>query len=364
MSSVNIRSLTKSYGKTPVLRDLDLAIAEGEFLAVIGESGCGKTTLLRIIAGFEVPDSGEIRVGERILDAGLRHLSAQRRNIGYVSQEGTLFPHLDVTANVAFGLPRGSASRQRAAELLELLGLTSCGTRYPHQLSGGQQQRVALARTLAVQPGMILLDEPFASLDTQLREQVRSDMKSILRKVGATVILVTQDQEEAMIMSDRVAVVRDGAIAQVDRARNLYEAPVDEALARFLGPVNVLPGNAAHGTVTTSIGPLSLSVRAAHLFGGCDVAIRPEQIHIMGEPAAGVGADVIGLDYLGAATRVSLRIQSVGYGPTDLTARVANSAEVAVGDRVRIHVDGTVHAWPASEAAVCSSMPASIDVAA
>ena len=213
MSGFEITDLHKSFGAQQVLGGLQLVAEAGSFTAVLGTSGSGKTTLLRLLAGFDRPDRGTIAIGGLVVDDETRHLAPEQRRIGYVPQEGTLFPHLSVEGNIGFGLDRGNR-RARVAELLELVGLVGLGRRYPHQLSGGQQQRVALARALAIEPELVLLDEPFASLDTSLRASVRDEVRMILRASGTTAVLVTHDQDEALSLADRVAVLRHGAIAQ------------------------------------------------------------------------------------------------------------------------------------------------------
>ena len=233
MTGFDVRGVHKSYGDHRVLRGVDLTIETGSLTAILGASGSGKTTLLRILAGFERADSGTITMGDRVVDDGHRHLAPERRRVGYVPQEGALFPHLSVAGNVAFGLDRAARRGERVSELLELVGLGDLGHRYPHQLSGGQQQRVALARALAINPAIVLLDEPFSSLDAALRASVRADVVTALRTAGATALLVTHDQDEALSMADRVAVLRDGVIAQIGAPQQLYDRPADVDLAGF-----------------------------------------------------------------------------------------------------------------------------------
>ena len=260
MKDLRIAGVGKAFGPQPVLRGVELAVPAGSFTAILGSSGSGKTTLLRIVAGFERPDEGEVRLGGEVVDdANHRFVPSERRRIGYVPQEGALFPHLSVGRNVAFGLPRGPDRRRRVDELLELVGLSGYRRRYPHQLSGGQQQRVALARALAVGPEFVLLDEPFASLDAAMRSSVRTDVLAVLRQAGSTSILVTHDQDEALSMADQVAVLREGVIAQVDTPTALYGRPGDVELARFLGESNVLEGEVHDGTARTALGRLSVA---------------------------------------------------------------------------------------------------------
>ncbi len=213
---LRVTGVRKSYGPVPVLHSIDLVVPAGSLTAVLGRSGCGKTTLLRLVAGFDRPDGGTIAIAGREVAGPGGVLTPEERRIGYVTQEGNLFPHLTVAANVAFGLPRRARrERHRVPEMLELVGLDPrYGARYPHELSGGQQQRVALARALAPEPGILLLDEPFSSLDVELRESTRHAVAAALAAAGTTTVLVTHDQAEALSLASRVAVMRDGAIVQ------------------------------------------------------------------------------------------------------------------------------------------------------
>ena len=241
-TSLSVAGLSKAFGDSPVLVELDLEVPTGSLTAVLGPSGCGKTTLLRLLGGFEHADRGTIRLGEQVLADERTHLAPERRAIGFVPQEGALFPHLDVAANVGFGLPRAQRRGGRVEELLELVDLAGLGGRLPHQLSGGQQQRVALARALAPEPGLVLLDEPFDALDAGLRAQVRGEVREALRAAGATALLVTHDQEEALSLADTVAVMRGGRIVQAADPQTLYRDPVDAEVAAFVGEAVLLEG--------------------------------------------------------------------------------------------------------------------------
>ena len=235
MRDLTVHGVEKSFAGQHVLRGVELVVPHGSFTAILGASGSGKTTLLRVVAGFERPDAGEVRLGDEVVDdSGHRFVASEHRRIGYVPQEGALFPHLSVGRNVGFGLARRGNRRERIDELLELVGLSGYRRRYPHQLSGGQQQRVALARALAIEPEIVLLDEPFSSLDAALRASVRNDVLAVLQRAGTTSILVTHDQDEALSMADQVAVLRHGVIAQLDTPSGLYGVPGDAELARFL----------------------------------------------------------------------------------------------------------------------------------
>ena len=212
--ALDVRQISKRFGSVEAVRTVDLRAERGDFVAILGPSGCGKSTILRLIAGFEEPDAGEVFInGERVASPG-GSLAPERRRTGMVFQEGVLFPHMSVADNIAFGLKRGAAKQGLVDRALDLVGLRGLGQRMPYELSGGQQQRVALARALAPNPDLVLLDEPFASLDAALRARLRVDLRQILTEVGATVVLVTHDQEEALSMADRVAVMFDGKILQ------------------------------------------------------------------------------------------------------------------------------------------------------
>ncbi|MGV8965064.1 MAG: ABC transporter ATP-binding protein [Cellulomonas sp.] len=288
MTALTILGVRKAFGTHQVLDGIDLTVRDGELAAVLGASGCGKTTLLRLVAGFTSPDAGTIRLGDDLVADGDQFVPAQRRRVGYVPQEGALFPHLDVQANIVFGLPRAQRKvRHRVDELLELVGLErAIRARAPHELSGGQQQRVALARALAPRPALLLLDEPFSSLDATLRTETRDAVVRALRNAGAAALLVTHDQGEAMSMSDRIAIMRDGRIVQADTPAAVYGQPTDAETARSVGEANVLAAEVCGGLAHTSIGPIPL--RRSLRDGPTRVLVRPEQVRI--HPADDNGA--------------------------------------------------------------------------
>ena len=346
MKDLRVAGVAKAFDSQPVLRGVELAVPAGSFTAILGSSGSGKTTLLRIVAGFERPDDGEVRLGGDVVDdARHRFVPSERRRIGYVPQEGALFPHLSVGRNVAFGLPRGPDRRGRVDELLELVGLSGYRRRYPHQLSGGQQQRVALARALAVGPEFVLLDEPFASLDAAMRSSVRADVLAVLRQAGATSILVTHDQDEALSMADQVAVLRDGVIAQLDTPTALYGRPGDVELAQFLGESNVLEGEVHDGTASTALGRLSVAAGTGSPTGGpARVLVRPEQIQLGESPNGGIVATVQTYEYYGHDAVV--RVRPDGGSLPDLVVRVSGGAPLEPGRRVGLSVLGDVVVWP------------------
>ncbi len=291
MTGVSVRQLSAGYGAGPVLDALDLDVPSGTIAAVLGRSGSGKSTLLRVLAGFLRPDSGTVHFGDRLVagaGAGFPHgfVAPEHRRVGIVPQEGALFPHLNVRDNVGFGLPRRSGPR--IAEMLELVGMAGCATARPHELSGGQQQRVALARALAPRPEVVLLDEPFSSLDLALRSRVRAEVCGLLRSLGSTAVLVTHDQDEALSVADLVAVLRDGRVVQAGPPAEVYSAPVDLDLARFVGEVAELPAVVDGGRVHCALGAVEVTGPIGG-DGAALVVLRPEQLLLTlpGTAAAG-----------------------------------------------------------------------------
>jgi len=283
MRHVTVTGLDKAFGAEPVLAGLDLEAPAGSLTAILGPSGSGKTTLLRLLAGFEHADAGTIGIGGVLVDGPGVYVPPERRRIGYVPQEGSLFPHLTVAANVGFGLPARQRRGGTVEALLETVGLEGFGRRYPHQLSGGQQQRVALARALAIEPAVVLLDEPFASLDAHLRATVRADVQEIFRRAGTTAVLVSHDQDEALSVADRVAVLLDGRIAQCAPPEDLYCRPADPRLASFAGDANLVEGVVSGSMVKTMFGclPLDPAATIPGSAGQVTVLIRPEQIDMV-----------------------------------------------------------------------------------
>jgi iron(III) transport system ATP-binding protein len=351
MSAISCTGITKSYGNgnAPVLDRLDLEVPDGTVVTVLGESGSGKTTLLRMIAGFDRPDSGTIAIAGQVVDSAGRFVPPERRRIGYVAQEGNLFPHLSIARNIAFGLPRRQRGSGRVEELLDLVGLSGMGKRYPHQLSGGQQQRVALARALAPRPDVVLLDEPFSSLDAGLRASLRFDVMRILRQQHATTVLVTHDQQEALSVADLAGIVNEGRIGQFAAPETLYSRPADPATARFLGEANIVPGTAAAGTVDTAFGRLTLTGGGNSPVGPAVVLIRPEQISLHpdnGQPCGSGQATgkVLHREYYGHDCVV---LVDTGDGDHPLRVRCPGRSPVQAGDLVLISADGDVIAWQA-----------------
>lgn len=340
VSTLALSGLSKSFGSKPVLQNLSLEIANGEFVAVLGSSGSGKTTLLRLIAGFDDPDSGEIFISGKLVASKNVFVAAEARKVGYVPQDAALFPHLSVFENVAFGLNGLSKAARvdRVRELLKLVSMESFENQSATELSGGQKHRVALARALAPEPELILLDEPFAALDAELRARIREEIKLVLDKVSSTTILVTHDQEEALSIADRVALLRDGNFAQVGNPREIYSAPVDLGVATFLGDSVIVDGVIESGKVSTSLGQLTLLNSAKEASRG-KVAIRPENFYL--QPDLNGDSIVVGRQFFGHDAVVEVKT------PKQLIrARSSGPFAPEVGMKVTVWVRGAVNFYP------------------
>ncbi len=352
MSDIRIRQLSKAFGAHAVLHDIDLTIDGGSLVALLGPSGSGKTTLLRLVCGFERADAGSIAIGgEAVAGQGL-HRPPERRRIGYVPQEGGLFPHLSVAENIVFGLPRAQRRVQhRVDELLEMVGLSaSHASRAPQQLSGGQQQRVALARALAPSPSVVLLDEPFSSLDAALRVETRDAVRDALAAAGATAMLVTHDQAEAMSLGDRVAVLWQGRLIQADTPRALYRRPATRELAAFVGDAVMVPASvdASGAFARCGLGVLRLSAPAAP--GGGEAMLRPEQVRVLAAGEAATGA--AGFDAVVTAVRFNgpdagLSLRTCTPEPLWLRASVPGHRAPVEGATVRAVIEGEAVIYPA-----------------
>jgi iron(III) transport system ATP-binding protein len=373
MTQLVVTGLHKAFGDHPVLTGLDLEVPAGSLTAILGPSGSGKTTLLRVLAGFERGDAGTVTIGGSVVDGPDVHLAPERRRIGYVPQEGSLFPHLTVAANIGFGLPARQRRGPAIAELLDAVGLAGLGGRYPHQLSGGQQQRVALARALAIQPKIVLLDEPFASLDAHLRASVRADVQALLAETGVTGILVTHDQDEALSTADRVAVLRDGRIVQCDAPQDLYNRPADADIARFIGDANLIEGVLGADTVDTVLGRLPVEPACLALPGSgnggapgparsgpATVLVRPEQIELHTDgagvqpPTPGwpgvpgnqeLSGHVVSYGYHGHDAVIHVRPEHDPVAPT-IIVRTLGGPQLPPGAPVTLRARGPVLAWP------------------
>jgi iron(III) transport system ATP-binding protein len=285
MNALELNSIHKSFGTQRALEDINLSVPTGSRTVIVGPSGSGKTTLLRMIAGFEFPDSGSLSLNGQILVDSTHSVPAHQRLIGYVPQDGALFPHMTVAANIGFGLAdKGPARLERIAELMDSVALDSnMAKRWPHELSGGQQQRVALARALAQQPRLMLLDEPFSALDTGLRAAMRKMVARLLADAGVTTILVTHDQSEALSFADQLAVMRQGRLVQSGHPMDLYRYPKDEQTALFLGDAVVMPARIEGGNAHCDLG--CIPVNASQKNGPAQIMLRPEQLQIGSSPA-------------------------------------------------------------------------------
>lgn len=327
--AVEFVDLTRSYGAVRALDGLTLRIQPGELVALLGPSGCGKTTALRILAGLDEADAGSVAIGGR----DISRVPANKRDIGLVFQAYSLFPHLTVLDNVAFGLKmRGVGPRERAgraAEMLELVGLAAQAGRYADELSGGQQQRVALARALAIRPRVLLLDEPLSALDAQVRGQLRDEIRRVQQEVGTTTLFVTHDQEEALAVADRVAVMNGGRLEQLAAPAELYTRPATPFVAEFVGLHNRLPATVVDGRVQLWGHPVAALPGSA---GAGSALVRPEAIRLTADPAG--AATVQSVAFLGAVSRVTVALDD----GSSVIAQVSGQ-RFGPGDRVRPGID-------------------------
>jgi iron(III) transport system ATP-binding protein len=335
--AIDAAGVVKSFGSERAVDDASLTVDEGAIVALLGPSGSGKTTLLRMIAGFEVPDAGRIAIRGRTVVGDGTWVEPEARRVGMVFQDGALFPHLTVGDNVGFG----ATTPARVPECLELVGLRDRERAFPHELSGGERQRIALARALASDPDVVLLDEPFAALDASLRETLRLEVRSILKAAGTSALLVTHDQAEALSLAETVAVMRDGRVLQVGTPEEIYERPRSRWLAEFLGEADVLPGTASGGVVECVLGRFSVP---RELDGAVEVVLRPESVAI-GLDAAQAGyteALVVDRAFFGHDQLVTLELA----GGVRVRSRRLGFPAWHPGDRVRVWIDGPVNALP------------------
>lgn len=348
---LSLRNVVVGYGGEPVLRGVSIEVPRGALVAIVGPSGCGKTTLLRTIAGLIRANSGEVRLGGRMVATHGIHLAPEKRRIGWVPQDAALFPHLTVAENIAFALGGGRRAARIAAKgakvqsLLDLIGLASLADRTPAQLSGGQAQRVALARALASEPDVVLLDEPFGALDPLLRGELRTEVRNLLSSSGMTGILVTHDQAEALSIADYVAVMKAGEILQFGRPDVVYERPATPWVAAFVGDSVFLPATwTAEGTTSSPLGRCDTEwVGGTSPAAGTAVTVlvRPEQLVPVRE---GLPATVTTVSYTGHDALLGLELD----GGTAAQARVPASGLLPVGTRLSIEVRGRVLAYPAA----------------
>ncbi len=357
MTFLDIQGVTKRYGVTSAVDDVTLSIEAGSRTAIVGPSGSGKTTLLRLIGGFEAPDEGRITLKNEVLAEGPSIVPAHRRSVGFVTQDGSLFPHLTVAANIGFGLDKRSPDRdRRVLELMDMVELDRVMLhRRPHQLSGGQQQRVSLARALARQPQLMLLDEPFSALDTGLRENMRKVVAEVLKRAGITTILVTHDQAEALSFADHVAVMRQGKLVQAGPPRTLYLNPTDPTTASFLGDAILLPAELGDEWVDCAFG--RLAAKTNKRLGAAEIMLRPEQLSLVTVPEKEAMAaldntvrygKVVDIEFGGAVCTLMVAIldnQSAFNGGTPALVQIRCSAVnlPSIGDHVRIEVLGEPH---------------------
>lgn len=333
MNWVTVDGLRVSYGSQPVLDGVDLEIPHGGIIAVLGPSGCGKTTLLRAIAGLLPVTDGSIRIGDRVLTTATTRVAPEKRGIGWVPQDASLFPHLSVGGNIGFGLPKGAARTERIIELAELVGLADHIGRAPSQLSGGQAQRVSLARALAPRPDVILLDEPFAALDPMLRTALRTEVAELLRSQNSTALLVTHDQEEALSLADHIAVMMGGRILQWGTPVDVYERPATPWVARFVGDTVEFAGRWRDGTVECALGKLEAIALDAAISAGDEVRVvlRPEWLELHQDDA---NATVASIAYAGHDALVTVELAD---GNRVRSRRAAPDLPTP-GDRVRVAV--------------------------
>jgi putative spermidine/putrescine transport system ATP-binding protein len=336
---VTLQNVSRAFGTVRALRGLSLEIAPGELVALLGPSGCGKTTALRILAGFETADTGTVTVDGK----DIAPVPAAKRDMGMVFQSYSLFPNMSALENVAFGLRMrklGAAERRRRAhDQLEAVGLSDHASHFPHQLSGGQQQRVALARALAIEPRVLLLDEPLSALDAKVRLQLREQIRALQQRLGITTLFVTHDQEEALSMADRVGVMKDGSLEQIAAPAELYTRPATAFVAEFVGTMNRIPGEVSSGGQATALGTV------ADVQSGCadvppgpvDVLARPENLRIAA--IAGGNGIVTNRTFLGSVSRISVRLSGDVEVQVDVPS--SSAAQLVPGASVQVSLDGS-----------------------
>ena len=347
---VSIRSLSKRFGETLAVDDVSLDIRRNEFFALLGPSGCGKTTLLRSLAGFEQPDSGTIAMSAPAGEIDLLALPPERRPVNLMFQSYALFPHMSVEKNVAYGLQREGLPkaevRDRVQEVLTTVGLANRAKARPAQLSGGQRQRVALARAIVKRPQLLLLDEPLSALDRKVRVEMQLELKRLQHEVGITFVVVTHDQEEAMSMADRIAVMSEGRVEQVDSPVDLYQRPATTFVADFIGSSNAFRGQAVDGGVSIpGLGVLPGRAASGAVAGAAVLVVRPEDVRLA-EPGQGLlNGRVIDTLFYGGRSTVSVE---VAEQPAPVTLTCPGTASVARGDLVQL-------AWPADKGVVLAA---------
>ena len=363
---LSCHNLTKQFdkGAPPAVNQVSLALSKGDFLGLLGPSGCGKTTLLRLVAGFEMPEIGEIELAGQSVCSATAFLPPERRQVGVVFQDYALFPHLNVFENVTFGLKqlsrRGQLSKKDIQALaqasLNLVGLTGMEKRYAHELSGGQQQRVALARALAPRPPVVLLDEPFSNLDVQVRLRLRQEVRDILKNVGASGIFVTHDQEEALAISDQVAVMQGGYLLQADTPENIYQRPATRFIAEFVTQANFIPAVRQPDGWMTELGALRGAICKEDIEGGNgDLMVMQEDLRIQADENG--SAIVKGRQFLGREYQYAVLLASGQV----LQVRATTSERLSVGDRVCVTIVGDrIRFFPVQGAPTTMEKPAQL----
>ena len=346
--SLVIDDISMAYGSTPVLRHISATIGDGEFLSILGHSGCGKTTLLKILAGFITPTAGQIFFGGDLYSDAGRSVPPEQRDMGMVFQSFALWPHMTVRQHVEFplqcrhGKDMGRKDRQQAVDdALEMTGLADLAGRYPDELSGGQRQRVSLARAIAAKPALLLMDEPLSALDADLRISMRREIRRIHRLTGTTVIFVTHDQAEALSFADQVAVMRAGTLVQVGSPQALYHHPRDADTARFLGDCIVLDAELRQGQARCALG--TIPVADTQRAGAAQIMLRPEQLELGPQDGAGVRAEVVDTDFGGASCTVRVQLAERNVAPMEV--RSPSLALPAVGSMVSVQVRGEAHVF-------------------
>ncbi len=339
---LKLENLSLWFGDDQIIRDVSFEVTDGELVCLLGPSGCGKTTTLRLIAGFEKPEAGTITMGDQFVSSAGYAVDPQQRDVGFLFQDYALFPHLTVAENIAYGLSGRSKQevKEWTWEMLHQIRMTDHADKYPHELSGGQQQRVALARARAPRPRLLLLDEPFSGLDTSLRGKLRRETRDILKDRGVTAIMVTHDPEEAMLMADRIVLMRDGRVVQIGTPEELYTNPVDAFTAEFFCDVNHLDGIVDGDWIKTDAG---LIPNQNYPDGTeVDVLIRPEAVTIGSEAfdkALSQEVRVCAVDYAGGASHIRLGLGETPEPATHIQARYPGPFRAAVGDRVQLNID-------------------------
>ncbi|MDB6179958.1 ABC transporter ATP-binding protein [Paracoccus fistulariae] len=340
---LRVSHVARQFGGRQAVQDVSLSVCPGQVTCLLGSSGCGKSTTLRMIAGIEQLDAGSIHIDGQLVADRNGSLRPEKRSVGMVFQDLALFPHMTVFDNIAFGMARDQRRTADVEQMLDRVGLRGYGAKYPHQLSGGEQQRIALARALATGPKVMLLDEPFSSLDQRLRSEMREFALDLLREAGAAVVLVTHDPDEAMMMADRIAIMDQGRVLQQGAPLDLYHRPANLAVAQFFSDLNLLPGKVSHGGVATGIGAISAGPLAEGTAVTC--AIRPEHLRPARSTDGAACAKVSRIQKLGRENLIELSLPETSQ---KLRCNIAGSCDFKLGDRVTLDYDpATVMVFPA-----------------